>query len=107
MERNVAWNYFNEYPISFPPTFKFDLGTDIYDTSEKKRNPAWCDRILWVGDSIHPLEYSSIENNFLSDHRPVTALFQLDAFLVPSFLSHFNYNNHNNNLNDEIKLFIK
>ena len=32
---------FSEAPIAFAPTYKFDKGTDIYDTSKKKRAPAW------------------------------------------------------------------
>lgn len=38
---------FVEAPITFPPTYKFDPGTNIYDTSEKQRVPSWCDRILY------------------------------------------------------------
>ncbi|KAL6879950.1 phosphatidylinositol polyphosphate phosphatase [Trichoderma longibrachiatum] len=37
-----------EGPITFLPTFKYDIGTfGLFDTSEKQRAPSWCDRILY------------------------------------------------------------
>ncbi|KAL3992343.1 hypothetical protein ACER0C_011968 [Sarotherodon galilaeus] len=38
---------FEEGPLDFQPTYKFDRNSDTYDTSAKKRKPAWTDRILW------------------------------------------------------------
>ncbi|XP_030010004.1 inositol polyphosphate 5-phosphatase K isoform X1 [Sphaeramia orbicularis] len=47
---------FDEGPLNFKPTYKFDRNSDTYDTSApktwlgfngKKRKPAWTDRILW------------------------------------------------------------
>ncbi|KAH0788230.1 Endonuclease/Exonuclease/phosphatase family protein [Histomonas meleagridis] len=37
---------FKEPPLLFNPTFKYDIGKDIYDTSPKHRVPSWTDRIL-------------------------------------------------------------
>jgi hypothetical protein len=37
---------FSERPLDFVPTYKYNRGEDVFDTSEKMRIPAWCDRIL-------------------------------------------------------------
>jgi hypothetical protein len=39
-ERNV-FREFHEAPISFPPTYKYNVLEDTYDRSEKCRVPAW------------------------------------------------------------------
>ncbi|KFY35443.1 hypothetical protein V494_05899 [Pseudogymnoascus sp. VKM F-4513 (FW-928)] len=71
---------FQEMPITFNPTYKYDVGTDTYDTSEKKRSPAWCDRILYrdghVVNRIKQFDYRRHEVR-VSDHRPVSALFEM------------------------------
>ncbi|TKY89630.1 hypothetical protein EX895_001415 [Sporisorium graminicola] len=69
---------FSEAPISFLPTYKYDRGTHDWDSSEKNRIPAWCDRVLFKShnpDRIRCLEYRRWECT-ISDHRPVTAIFE-------------------------------
>lgn len=66
---------FQESPITFRPTYKYDVGTDTYDSSEKKRAPAWCDRLLYRGlGRVKQMEYRRWEVR-ASDHRPVSGVF--------------------------------
>ncbi|CAI7600732.1 unnamed protein product [Penicillium glandicola] len=75
---------FIESPITFAPTYKYDVGTDEYDTSDKKRSPAWCDRILYRGlGRVKQLDYRRHEVR-ASDHRPVSAAFKIRAKTVLS-----------------------
>ena len=69
---------FYEHEINFKPTYKFDFGTNTYDTSKKQRTPAWCDRILYNGEGVEPVYYDSVDLR-LSDHRPVCAEFHVLA----------------------------
>jgi len=78
MERAAgrAFDGFEEGILSFPPTYKFQPGTDMYEQrpDKKLRAPAWCDRILWMSqqeDHVQQLTYSSSERPNVCDHKPV------------------------------------
>lgn len=64
---------FQESPITFAPTYKYNLHSDEYDNSEKRRSPAWCDRILYRGlGKVKMEEYRRWDGVRVSDHRPVS-----------------------------------
>ncbi|KAK4118184.1 DNase I-like protein [Parathielavia appendiculata] len=47
-ERRIFHDGWREGPITFLPTYKYDVGTvTLFDSSEKRRPPSWCDRILY------------------------------------------------------------
>lgn len=46
--KKVLHEGWREAPITFLPTYKYDVGTvGLFDSSEKKRAPSWCDRVLY------------------------------------------------------------
>ncbi|KAK5115901.1 hypothetical protein LTR62_000357 [Meristemomyces frigidus] len=46
--RAAFYDGWREGPINFLPTYKYDAGSvGVFDSSEKKRAPSWCDRILY------------------------------------------------------------
>lgn len=70
---------FQEAPIHFLPTYKFDIGCDKYDTSSKQRTPSYTDRILFRSRQAHDIKvtkYTSCTSIKTSDHRPVIGVFQ-------------------------------
>lgn len=74
--------FYNEMQIKFPPTYKFDNGTNIYDTSEKMRVPSWTDRILSKGYNLKQTSYGYVPDVMFSDHRPVYATFTASVTIV-------------------------
>eukprot|EP00753_Platysulcus_tardus_P012038 PLAT3336.13.p1 GENE.PLAT3336.13~~PLAT3336.13.p1 ORF type:complete len:996 (-),score=419.40 PLAT3336.13:68-3055(-) len=76
-----------EGPLLFRPTYKFDTGCDVYDSSAKQRIPSWTDRILYrcttcededdACDCLRLCAYDSIPSIRTSDHRPVIAAFDV------------------------------
>lgn len=85
MRDNQAFHGFQEGPLVFPPTYKFDAGTDTYDTSKKQRIPSWTDRVVYLPRrEIQLREYDSVREIRTSDHRPVYASFDMCYLPVDS-----------------------
>jgi len=62
-----------EGPVEFPPTYRFVVGGDEYDTA---RTPAWCDRVLYRSVGARLRAYRAVREVRGSDHRPVFASLQ-------------------------------
>jgi len=68
-----------EDPIRFLPTYKYDPGTNNFDTSSKQRVPACTDRILYKSHKstpITPLHYDIVQGVLTSDHKPVWGMWE-------------------------------
>ena len=50
-----AFSGYREGRIMFPPTYKYQQGTHLYERRPEKKNrfPAWCDRIMWTRYRLH------------------------------------------------------
>ena len=110
----------DEKEITFKPTYKYCIGSNEYDytlndnkdnigkKSGKKRNPSWCDRILFKKNdkntNIVCLEYKSImDDKFnVSDHRPVYAIFEVEVMKDNIDKKNEIINEINQNINMEI-----
>ena len=75
MTHGRAFSGYSEAKLDFDPTYKFNAGTSDYDTSAKRRVPAWTDRVLFT--SVHTTlqvdTYGSHHTMISSDHKPVYA----------------------------------
>lgn len=97
---------FQEDTIAFAPTYKFDVGTDQYDSSEKRRVPAWCDRIFYRGGKrITPVTYTSLTVR-VSDHRPVMGIFRVQAKTIDPRLRAVVYKASLERWNQHIQQFV-
>lgn len=81
INEGVVFQGFKEPTLQFRPTYKYDYGTDNYDTSEKARTPSWTDRIIYKGENLHPLAYSDAPLK-ISDHKPVYAAYRANVKFV-------------------------
>nr|ACH87585.1 hypothetical protein [Dunaliella viridis] len=73
MSRGTIFHGMSEGPLLFPPTYKFDKGvpgTEMrplpYDSSDKKRVPAWTDRVFWRG-SLPPVPVTAVPSSHEED----------------------------------------
>ncbi|XP_022094958.1 synaptojanin-1-like isoform X2 [Acanthaster planci] len=90
---------FHEGNIQFAPTYKYDLFSNDYDTSEKNRCPAWTDRVLWRRRKRRFQKKTKGEDNLsycapgrilhygraelkVSDHRPVFAIIEVEVLKI-------------------------
>ena len=80
LSENTAFLKFLEGKIEFPPTYRFNCGTNSFDSSKKRRVPAWTDRIIYKAKSSDDLSqktYGCISSCVTSDHKPVYSQFSL------------------------------
>ena len=88
LKRDELNFFLNEYKnvkegkINFLPTYKFIKHLDKYDLSKKV--PAWTDRILFGNNDelnyLNQIFYDDISEINISDHRPVSSLFEIKLY---------------------------
>ncbi|CAG7874887.1 unnamed protein product [Brassica rapa] len=88
MSEGKVFQGMREALITFPPTYKFEKnkpGLGGYDSGEKKRIPAWCDRVIYRDNQSTPfcecnlqcpvvsctVMYEACMDVTESDHKPV------------------------------------
>eukprot|EP00606_Chrysophyceae_sp_TOSAG23-5_P000802 GSChrysophyteH2.ASY1.ANO1.1608.1 assembled CDS len=91
MEQGHIPAEYTEGPLNFKPTYKFDFGSNVYDSDKKQRIPSWTDRVLYVPacegacvcvyvpDGLTCTAYNSDTTLKTSDHRPVYASFKVEV----------------------------
>ncbi|XP_065860846.1 type I inositol polyphosphate 5-phosphatase 12-like isoform X2 [Euphorbia lathyris] len=96
MRSGKVFQGMREALIRFPPTYKFERnlpGLGGYDSGEKKRIPAWCDRIIFRDSRLASvsecslecpvvssvLQYEAVMEVTESDHKPVRCKFNVQV----------------------------
>nr|XP_017241824.1 PREDICTED: type II inositol polyphosphate 5-phosphatase 15-like isoform X4 [Daucus carota subsp. sativus] len=99
MKSGNVFQGMREAVIGFPPTYKFEKhqpGLAGYDSGEKRRIPAWCDRILYRDNCsttvstcsldcpviASVLQYEACMDVTDSDHKPVRCIFNVEIARV-------------------------
>ncbi|XP_022108792.1 uncharacterized protein LOC110989031 [Acanthaster planci] len=80
MNKKTIFRGFHEGQIEFLPTYKYDIGGDVYDTSHKARVPSYTDRILYKSRrsaQVYNVLYNACNSIKVSDHRPVYAMYEV------------------------------
>ncbi|KAG8654442.1 hypothetical protein MANES_05G136647v8 [Manihot esculenta] len=94
MKAGRVFQGMREALIRFPPTYKFERnqpGLGGYDAGEKKRIPAWCDRIIYRDSRLASVsdcglecpivssvvQYEACMDVIESDHKPVRCKFSV------------------------------
>lgn len=66
MKKDLVFASYQEGPLTFRPTYKYDNLSDQYDTSEKQRIPSWTGELLPVAKEILVQAQVSIADHFVS-----------------------------------------
>ncbi|XP_059287735.1 type I inositol polyphosphate 5-phosphatase 12-like isoform X1 [Lycium ferocissimum] len=126
MKAGKVFQGMREAIIRFPPTYKFEKGKPGlggYDSGEKKRIPAWCDRVLYRDSRSAPsmecslecpvaasiLQYDACMEVTDSDHKPVRCKFNIEVSRVDrsvrrqEFGKIFQYNGKIRSLLEELR----
>ncbi|OIT01920.1 PREDICTED: type I inositol polyphosphate 5-phosphatase 12-like isoform X2 [Nicotiana attenuata] len=123
MKSGKVFQGMREAIIRFPPTYKFERGKPGlggYDSGEKKRIPAWCDRVLYrdnrssttvecslgcpVVASI--IQYEGCMEVTESDHKPVRCKFDVELAHIDRSVRRQEFGNIFQN-NDRIKSILE
>ncbi|XP_021752016.1 type I inositol polyphosphate 5-phosphatase 13-like isoform X1 [Chenopodium quinoa] len=123
MKAGKVFQGMREAMIKFPPTYKFERnvpGLGGYDSGEKKRIPAWCDRVIYRDCRNGPVSECNLNCPILasiqmyeacmdvndSDHKPVRCKFSVRLARVDRSVRRNEFGEVMNT-SDEVKTLLK